>query len=213
MTFDPEDSIKYGLEFRPLFYLDSYKDIKKSSREKKKYDLLFLGTAHSDRYIISTLVANWCKSQGLVTFCYYFIHGRLVFLYKKLFDKTFKHIQFSKLSFESLTTSEILELYKHSNVILDINHPGQKGLTMRSFESLGAGKKMITTNAEIKKYSFYNPENIYVIDRNDIRLEKHFFEKGYSEINPDLYQRASMEGWLSCIFFESEPHVWIKGVP
>lgn len=212
MTFDSEDAVKFGIEFRPLFYLDSYKEIKKYADEDKEYDLLFLGTAHSDRYIISTLVANWCKSQGLISFCYYFIHGRLVFLYKKLLDKSFKHIQYNKLSFKSLTTSEILELYKKSDVILDINHPGQKGLTMRTFESLGAGKKMITTNAEIKKYSFYNPENFYIIDRNNIRLDKSFFEKKYSDVSPDLYERASMNGWLSCIFLESEPGVWIKDV-
>ena len=49
--------------------------------------------------------------------------------------------------------NDIVSLYKESEVILDINHPGQNGLTMRTFEALGAGKKLITTNTEIKKLS------------------------------------------------------------
>ena len=33
---------------------------------------------------------------------------------------------------------------------------------MRTFEALGAGKKLITTNKEIKKYSFYESNNIFL---------------------------------------------------
>jgi hypothetical protein len=48
-----DDAIDFNLNFRPLFYLDSYNEIKKISGNKVKYDLLFLGTAHSDRYRIT----------------------------------------------------------------------------------------------------------------------------------------------------------------
>ncbi len=33
---------------------------------------------------------------------------------------------------------------------------------MRTFETIGSGKKLITTNADIKDYPFYNPE-IYLL--------------------------------------------------
>lgn len=211
-TFDPDDALNFNLNFRPLFYLDSYNKIKNSSEKNKKYDLLFLGTAHSDRYRITNLVVNWCAENKLTSFYYYFIHGRLVYFYKKLFDKSFKIFDYKKLSFESLTTNQILELYKNANVILDINHPGQKGLTMRTFEAIGAGKKMITTNSEIKRYSFYNEKNIYLIDRNDIVLDKNFFDSSYEDINTDLYDKLSIEGWLHCLFVEKESDLWIKGV-
>ena len=211
-TFDPDDAINFNLNFRPLFYLDSYNEIKKISDNKIKYDLLFLGTAHSDRYRITNIVVNWCNENKLTSFYYYFIHGRLVYFYKKIFDKTFQLFDYRKLSFESLTTSQILELYKSSNVILDINHPGQKGLTMRTFEAIGAGKKIITTNSEIKRYSFYNKKNIYLIDRNDIVLDKNFFGSSYESINNELYEKLSIEGWLYCLFVEKESDLWIKGI-
>jgi hypothetical protein len=211
-TFDPDDAIDFNLNFRPLFYLDSYNEIKKISGNKVKYDLLFLGTAHSDRYRITNIVINWCNENKLTSFYYYFIHGRLVYFYKKIFDKSFQLFDYKKLSFESLTTNEILELYKNSNVILDINHPGQKGLTMRTFEAIGAGKKIITTNSEIKRYSFYNEKNIYLIDRNDIVLDKSFFDSSYEDISKELYEKLSIEGWLYCLFVEKESDLWIKGI-
>lgn len=211
-TFDPDDAINFNLNFRPLFYLDSYSEIKKKSSAKIKYDLLFLGTAHSDRYRITNIVVNWCNENKLTSFYYYFIHGRLVYFYKKLFDKSFQLFDYKKLSFESLTTNQILELYKNSNVILDINHPGQKGLTMRTFEALGAGKKMITTNSEIKRYSFYNEKNIYLIDRDAIVLDRNFFDTVYEDVGEDLYAKLSIEGWLHCLFVEKESDLWIKGI-
>lgn len=211
-TFDSDDALKYKINFRPLFFLDGYKSIKNLAPLQSKYNLLFLGTAHSDRYGISKEVINYCDQNRLTSFCYYYMHGKLVYLYKKIFDKSFKDFDFKKLSFKSLTTQQILELYKNSDVILDINHPGQKGLTMRTFESIGACKKMITTNIEIKKYSFYNPNNIFVIDREKIQIPISFFKLDYEEISKEIYDRISIEGWINCLFFEDESNFWIKGI-
>lgn len=211
-SFDSNDAITYGLEFRPLFYLDFYKKINVLSNVDIENDLLFLGTAHSDRYRISNNIANWCTQNKLKSFCYYYMQGRLVYFYKKMFDTTFKEFNYKKLSFESLNTKDLFELYQKSKVILDINHPGQTGLTMRTFETIGARRKMITTNSEIQKYKFYNPNNILIIDREDIVLSKEFFETDYVGVNEDLYERMSLKGWLSCLFAKSEPDNWIQGI-
>jgi len=204
-TFDPEDSLKFNINFRPLFYLDDFKAL---TSLPIKYDILFLGTAHSDRYRVSVEISNWALKNNLSAFCYYYMHGRLVYLYKKLFDKTFKQFDYGKLSFRSLNISEIIKLYKESKVVLDINHPNQKGLTMRTFEAIAAKKKLITTNSEIKKFPFYNANNIYIIDRNNIVLDKTFFETNHIEIDNQSYDRLSIEGWLYNIFVDEEALLW-----
>jgi hypothetical protein len=211
-SFDPHDAVTYDLEFRPLFYLDFYTDIDTISSSEIKNDLLFLGTAHSDRYRISNNIAKWCTQNSLKSFCYYYMQGRLVYFYKKMFDATFKEFDYKKLSFESLSAKDFFQLYQKSKVILDINHPGQKGLTMRTFETIGAKRKMITTNIEVQKYEFYDPNNILIIDRENIVLSKEFFESDYIDINKDLYERMSLKGWLSCLFVKSEPNIWVKGI-
>jgi hypothetical protein len=205
LTFDPEDARLYKINFRPLFYLDSFKNLENLAI---KNNILFLGTAHSDRYKISSFIKKWALKSNLTCFCYYYMHGRLVYLYKFFFDKTFKEFKFNQLSFKSLKLEQIVKLYQESNVILDINHPFQKGLTMRTFEALGAKRKLITTNKEVSKYPFYDENNILIIDRNDIKLSLDFFKGNYQELEPKLYDKFSLEGWLFNIFVDEEESFW-----
>lgn len=199
-TFDSKDSESFNLKFRPLFFADDYYRL--NNENQPKFDLLFIGTAHSDRYIISEKVGKWCQEKKLKNFAFYYSPSRIVFLFFKLFDSSFKKFNYNKIAFSSLKHKEILDLYKESKVVLDINHPNQRGLTMRVFEALGSGKKLITTNLDIKRYPFYNENNIYVIDRNDIYLDYHFFNLPFEEIDIDLIHRMSISGWLNELFFD-----------
>jgi hypothetical protein len=209
-TFDSNDALLFNLDFRPLFFIDDYLEINKISNRIINYNLLFLGTAHSDRYKIGNTVVNWCDEQNLVSYAYYYMPSRLVYMFKMLFDSSFYSFEYKKLSFKSLSTNEIVELYKESAVILDINHPSQNGLTMRTFEALGAGKKIITTNTEIKKYPFYNENNVFVIDRENVVLYKSFFDSPFIEIDSVLREDMSISGWLKTIFVEIKPNYWIE---
>ncbi|MBP2618037.1 hypothetical protein [Chryseobacterium jejuense] len=208
-SFDLEDAKKFNINFLPLFYYDQFKaDLNDSTG--KKYDLLFLGTAHSDRYIIANKLSKWCETNGLTAFNYFFMQGKLVYFIKRIIDPTFKKFDYKKLSFNSLTTLEMVEFYKQSKVILDINHPYQTGLTMRTFEAIGANKKLITTNSEIKKYPFYNENNFYIIDREKLVLDKAFFEKDFQPLENSLYQKLSIEGWLESLFTTKNIEYWNK---
>jgi len=211
-TFDSDDAIKYNINFRPLFFLNAYENIKNFQTANLKYNLLFLGTAHSDRYKISKNVVDYCNRNSLTSFCYYYMQGKLIYLFKKIFDPSFKEFDFKKISFKSLSLNQILKLYQESDVILDINHPNQKGLTMRTFEAIGSGKKIITSNPEIKKYCFYNSKNILVIERDNIKIDSFIFESKYQDIDKKIYEKLTIEGWINCIFFENESNYWIKDV-
>jgi hypothetical protein len=208
ITFDNFDAEKYNIEFRPLFYIDKYKNIQKNN--ENKYKLLFLGTAHSDRYKISNEIVNWCDKNNFSTFAYYYMQSKLVYFFKSKFDASFKAFDYKKLSFSSLNADNIVKLYSNSSIILDINHPNQKGLTMRTFEALGAGKKIITTNKEIIKYSFYNENNVFIIDRYEIQLLKSFFTTNFIPIDKELLEEMSITGWLQSIFIDNKKEYWIN---
>jgi hypothetical protein len=209
-TFDSNDAKKYNLNLRPLFFMEEYDKINDYKTALYKYDLLFIGTAHSDRYLISRKVMEWCTSQHLKTFEYYFIHSKLVYYYKRLFDPTFQYIDYKKLSFKSLKVEEIVSLYKDSVAILDVNHPGQNGLTMRTFEALGAGKKIITTNSEIKKYPFYNKNNVFIINRDNPSLSKSFFATPFVALDSELRNSMSIGGWIIELFDKETNRSWTK---
>ncbi|MGK6352544.1 hypothetical protein [Parapedobacter sp. DT-150] len=207
LTFDPEDAKCFNIHFRPLFFFDGYKEIKKDTA-KADIDILFLGTAHSDRYIISNRIKEWAISKGIQMLCYYYMHGKLVYFFKKFFDKSFRYFDYKKLSFKPLSFSEIISYYKRSKAILDINHPKQKGLTLRTFEAIGAQRKLITTNSQITKFPFYNMRNFFVIDRDAASVPEDFIQSPYLPLDDDIYDRLSIEGWLYNIFFDFEDEFW-----
>ena len=208
-TFDKNDAQKYNLNLRPLFFIDPYGELRNSQNEVPESKLLFIGTAHSDRYIISQRVVNWCKQNGIKFRTYYYMPGIWVFIYKYLFDKTFVKFDIACISFKSLGINEVINLYKEANIILDINHPGQSGLTMRTFETLGAGKKLVTTNEHIAAYPIYNENNVFIIKRDQPAMSRSFFETPYIAYDYSVYQKMSITGWLNEIFFSDGSDFWI----
>lgn len=200
-TFDTGDALTHNMFFRPLFYSDDYKKIRSDNDNlEKNYDIAFIGTAHSDRYVISESILVEAQKLNLKHFAYYYSQARSVYFYKKIFDSSFKKFSYKKLSFTSLTHDAIINIYKNCNYILDINHPQQKGLTMRTFEALGAGKKLITTNQDIKNYKIFNSGNILVIDRNNVKLDAHFFAKDAEIFDEQSLYSMSLDGWVDDLF-------------
>ncbi|MGJ1403296.1 hypothetical protein [Sphingobacterium siyangense] len=208
-TFDTEDAINHSLLFRPLFYANEYASLA-ASTQSYAYDVSFVGTAHSDRYKISETVRQWCDVNKLSMYAFYFSPSRLLFKFNKLTNSAFKGFDYKRISFESLSHNDIIDIYRKSKVILDINHPGQNGLTMRTFETLGAKRKLITTNPNITKYPFYHPNNVFIIDRNLVSLDKRFFETEMQEIPLSVYHSMSLTGWIEDIFGLSEKECWAE---
>lgn len=206
-TFDRDDAKKHNISFRPLFFASEYATINNAIENFFEYDLSFVGTAHSDRYNLSQKIANWCEEAKLNMFNFYYSPSKILFNLKKITDKNFVSFDRNKISFKSMTHQEIVSVYKKSKTILDINHPGQNGLTMRTFETLGSGRKLITTNADIKNYPFFNTNNIFIIDRNNPELKSEFFTANFEKIENDLYFSMSLSGWLHELF-ENESNIW-----
>src|SRR5690606_14327945 len=198
--------------FRPLFYAKNYEAVSQSN-EKIMYDLAFIGTAHPDRYFISESARKWCLESGFKLFTFYFSPSKILFNYRKLTDRNFRNFDIKNISFASLTHLEIIEIYKKSKIILDINHPGQNGLTMRTFETLGAGRKLITTNQNIRLYPFFNPQNIYIIERDNIVLDELFFKTDFENLPAEILNSMSIKGWVEEVFgMMPKNDVWGKVV-
>lgn len=196
-TFDRLDSIKYNFHFRPLFYLDEYA---KPHTTVPNFDISFIGTVHSDRYSIINAIKKQTNTTKLKSNWFLFMHNKLLF-YKMKFSH-FKNLKakLSEFSFKSLEKYEVVRFMQRSKVIIDIQHPKNDGLTMRTIEVLGMKKKLITTNNDIVNYDFYNPNNICVIDRGDPKISKSFLETEYTQIEDDIYKKYSLQCWIDDLF-------------
>jgi len=193
-SFDREDCKNFGFNFRSLYFSDDFAN--KAQCKDKKYDLCFCGTIHSDRYAVLSKIEQQAKELGLNFYKFYYLQAKFMYYFYKVFGKGFKNAKMSEFAFEKKPLSELAEIEDASNVIVDIQHPAQTGLTMRTIEMIGLKKKIITTNADIKNYDFYNPANICIIDRENPVLDKAFFETPYQDIPQEVYNRYSLEQWV-----------------
>ena len=199
-SFDSNDiKIDKKIQFLPLFYIKDYENISKI-REDILYDICFIGTVHSDRYKIIKKIKKQAKELDLKTYFYFYSPSKILFFFQKLFKKDFKFIKWEDASFKSLSKSDVIDIIKQSKTIIDIQHPLQSGLTMRTIEMLGVNKKIITTNENIINYDFYNENNILILDRNNIQINNSFFDKEYQIIEDNIYQKYSLRSWLEIIF-------------
>jgi len=192
-SFDPADVDFYGLRPRPLFYAHQFSGSRPQSAYT--YDLSFVGTAHSDRYdVVSRLSHNLPLS--ITTFWYLYLQAPWVFYVYRFLKPPMRRSRLDEFRFATLSMSAVNDIFMSSRAILDIAHPRQRGLTMRTFETLGASKKMVTTNAAISEYDFYDPANIAVIDRHSPSIDPDFLRSDFSPLSPSILSRYSLAGWL-----------------
>ncbi|MGL5797842.1 MAG: hypothetical protein ACRCYT_06505, partial [Cetobacterium sp.] len=106
------------------------------------------------------------------------------------------------LSFQKLTYKENIENVKKSKVVVELNYFTQNGLTLRTFECIGAETKLVTENKDICNYDFYNSDNIYILkDEKDIEnIPVSFFEKPYIKIDENIKEKYSLDGFIKEIF-------------
>lgn len=196
-TFDLSDSIHYeNLELLPLFYNRNFSEMKKVPTE---YDLLSVCTAHPNRYSIIKELFPKLKKAGVRIYSYLYIN-ELQFLYNMLFVKGFNVKRKKDLTFKKLDEKENIELMSKSKAIFDVEHNQQTGLTMRTIETLGAKKKLITTNRTIKNYNFYNESNILVLeDLKNTKIIEQFLNEQYEPIDTSIYEMYSIESWSKVV--------------
>src|SRR5690606_10783659 len=86
-----------------------------------------------------------------------------------------------------------------AEILVDLIRKDQTGLSFRIFEAMALGKKIITNNATIKQYDFYNPNNILIIDENNIDIPEDFLHSKYQEIDKRIYNKYTIESWTKKI--------------
>lgn len=146
-SFEPMDCELYGMTYIPLF-AEKVFSIAMSNADKRDDDLVFLGTLHSHRAIHLSAVERAVEHAGFRVRKLLYYHSRLLFGIKCLVHpRAYKYLKF--LQTRGFEKPEIADAYFRSRGVLDIHHPGQAGLTSRTFESLRSGAWLITLNPTV----------------------------------------------------------------
>lgn len=181
--------------FLPLFYRTEYY---KESINDAKFDIYHLGSQHSNRLRIIKQVALQCDKNNL-SYKFRLRVGKITYWRNVIFGGQLRGAK-RFLIFEDWSHSKNASLIEEAKAILDIQHPTQKGLTMRTIELLAMRKKIITTNEDIVNYDFYFPENVFIIDAENPKIDKEFFIKPSVILDKMLIEKYSIKNWVKTIF-------------
>jgi hypothetical protein len=123
-----------------------------------------------------------------------------MYYFRKFFDPAFAYFKKEELGLKPKFGKEWDEVVSRSSAILDVQHPEQGGLTIRTLESLALGFKVVTTDPTIREYEFFDPKQILVIDRHDPEVDTAFLNKPNDfEVHPKI-RELELTPWLGKVF-------------
>lgn len=193
-SFDRVDTqIDTTIIFKPLFYRSEYNV--KNNNVVPIYDLFFVGWSHSDRAILLKNIVSKLENQKLKV-KFLILVGKMSY-YISPAIRVIKNMTIKK----PIQTTKVVEYCLKSKAVLDLAHPNQTGLTMRTIEVLfGVERKLITTNKDIVNYDFYNENNIFIIDRNNLEIPRSFFEREFKPYSKEMREKLFVENWIKDFF-------------
>lgn len=185
-SFDDEDVKKFG--FIPLSnYI--YHDKKKLKTKEKFQFSVFIILSIDERLEFLNKISLALDNME--------ISYKFILVGSKKPTSLNPNITFQK---NILSLVEVNHYLEKSEIFLDLVRNNQTGLSFRVFESLAYQKKLITTNKFIKNYSFYNPNNILVIDNINFEFNPDFFRTSYEPLSEEIYNFYTIENWVLRIF-------------
>lgn len=190
-VFDPADA-DFNKNIIPTtnFYFDY--DIKeKNDNTIIGKNIYFLGAFINDRIKITADTTKYLKEIGYNPNIFIVAHRR----------DNIDEYKDSGIIFldRGISFDENLQRMKDADVLIDFVKTKHNGLSFRTFEAIGYRKKLITTNAEVKNYDFYNPNNFFILNENNMHLLSDFLNKPYEPLNKEIIEKYSFTSWISYI--------------
>jgi len=191
-SFDEVDAARWRIRFRPLFFTPGFE---RTAPAELAYDISFVGTIHSDRYQIIRRITRQLADPSRA-FWYLYLQAPWMYAARKYLSQTVAGAARSEFRFAPLPRAQVQDIFLNSRAILDIEHPGQRGLTMRTLEALGSQTKLITTNATAIAYDFYDRRNIAIIDRHKPRIPPGFLTTPFRTVPEAIHDRYRLASWV-----------------
>ncbi len=190
-VFDVKDSL-HNNSVIPItnFYFDDLIQ----GNQSYEYDVYFVGTYMKNRIELVNKLANYFVAKNLKT--------KILLSFKNT-----NHYQFENISFieKPLNFKENIETLIKSKIILDFKNDIHYGLSIRTFESIGYQKKLISNNPLVKYFDFYHPENMYVIEDEHFTGLQEFLAIPYQDLPIEIVEKYSFTNWLKNVL-QIEPY-------
>lgn len=199
-SFDPVDCERYGYTYIPL-YSEVISPEKVGGAQERDLDFFFCGTMHSNRPRILDEVMRLCEKRGWQGKFSLFYHSRKLYLLRNALSKPARAI-FGEISETSFAHAETLEDSRRCRVVIDLHHPKQNGLTMRSFEALAQGAILATTNrAALSLVDASLQDRVVFLDITNLEDSlQRALERTPGPLDREQYYLLSLDRFLGQIF-------------
>ena len=162
----------------------------------------FVGRVYADRYAFLKKLGNNLDCLGVPYMFHAYVPSYLQYLLRKYVYRELDGAKVEDFSYTQLDTQAVIDFTNSYSTMIDIEKPGQIGLTMRTIESIGLNKKLITTNDQVKNYDFFEYGNVAVVSRNNPMIDESFFKEPYHELPEELLYRYSINGFLDDVLMD-----------
>lgn len=177
-TYDENDAKKYNIYWNTQFYNKEF--VKEYNSKNIKYDVMFIG-----------------NNKG---------RDKIIKEYEEKFDniKLNTLIRIINNYGENIKYTEYLKYLGESKAVLEIVKDNVSGLTLRALESIFFRKKLITNNKFVKKYKFYNKNNVFILEEDEICNFKKFINSEYTDLNEENINYYDFEEWVKRFYMEKK---------
>lgn len=190
-SFDPADvAAEPQLKLLPLFFSERFRGLR--ARREFRYDLVFVGTAMSlRRYDLVERFRAWARVNG-VRFHDYLYVSPLFYVRMLLRGRRLRGVHF-----RSLSAVQLVAAYDDARALLDLPDNIQSGLTMRTFEALGAHRKLVTTQRSVAREAFFQADSVFVIGMHGEFPPQEFLQSPARP--PAAIEEHSLRAWLAVL--------------
>lgn len=148
-SFEKNDCKEYGYHYNSLFFF------KEDVRTENEYwsDVFFIGTDKGRlEHLLS--IQKVLEKEGINIDMHICRYGRKASKYAREIGYRYK---------KPIPYEKLLMKLMHTRCVLDIAPENQEEVTLRVYEAIFCKKKVITNNPNVRKYQFYDRNNIFIM--------------------------------------------------
>jgi len=161
-TFDYNDAHTYNIPALELFTSST----SAAPVEKEvKYELSYIVRNHSERLLYIDAMLNILKPADV----FIYIYEMNIFTFITNFIKNpHLYLKHKKYIFNKpLSYNDYTDAIKYSRFTIDYAHTDQTGITMRCYEAIKMGTRLITNNLYMQKSDYFNSSNTVVYNLHE----------------------------------------------
>jgi len=186
-SFERKDAEKYGFNFIANYIYQEYLDEKPQKYKVSKFEVFNISSLGKRNIIIENIALALDAIH---------VKYKIILAGNKEYRPKGNITHF----LEKINIQEVNQYIAQSSTLLDVQRKDQFGLTFRVMDSLAYQKKLISTNADIVNYDFYNPDNILYVNPENVKIPPSFFEKKYKKIPAAILEKYTLKFWVKEVF-------------